>query len=46
MTKILDENWREVNAELEAKVGDGLAGVFCSILQAYFDKVSINELFT
>ncbi|GLV41785.1 uncharacterized protein CBL_12074 [Carabus blaptoides fortunei] len=45
MSKILDENWKEVNAELKANIGDGLAEVFCGFFQAYFEKVSLNELF-
>ncbi|GLV40312.1 uncharacterized protein CBL_07092 [Carabus blaptoides fortunei] len=44
--KVLDENWEAVNEEVGANVGNAIGEIFTQILQSFFKKVSLNELFS
>lgn len=45
MKRFMDENWREINQEIGARVGDALAEVFTTIINQIFARVPENELF-
>lgn len=45
MTKFLDENWKEVNEEIAAKVGDGIGEVISGVLKNFFAAVPLKDLF-
>ncbi|KAJ3650896.1 hypothetical protein Zmor_016971 [Zophobas morio] len=45
INKVLNENWKEVYAEVQADYQDLLTGVMMQLLNRFFDKVSLEELF-
>lgn len=45
MNNILNENWKDVVAELGGGIGNTIGVIINSILQAYFSAVPYNEIF-
>lgn len=45
MNKFLDENWREVDGEIGARLGDATGLLITGILQGFMSKVPYTELF-
>lgn len=45
MNKVLNENWREVNKEIGAKLGDAIGEVATGILNGFFWQIPVEELY-
>lgn len=45
MEQILDESWEAVNDEVGARVGDAIGAAYSGVLQSFFRRIPVNELF-
>lgn len=45
MNTFLNENWKDILAELQTNFENALAAAFAGVAQQFFDRVPLNQVF-